>query len=586
MKRLLTGLAICLAIPALSALPLARPVAITIDARFKALYTREWAWREREIGNPDKDDSDLPIPGTLPDVSAKAQAARLAYLTAVKTQLEAIQPTRLSSKVRVDYAVYRVQIDALIAKLHFRDYEKPAGFWNMPARVAGKPFRTEQDYVNYIALMRAVPRYFADETDNMRAGLARGFTAPRVTLVGRDAPVAAIANAASAEATPYYAPFRTMLASIPSNRQAALRAEAVTAIREAVIPAHKQLLSFLRDTYIPNARTTIAAEALPDGKAYYQSKIREYVTLDLSPNEIHALGLREVAKIHDEMIATMRQTGFTGDLPAFFNLLRTDQRFYPKTESELLHDVAWIAKRFDGKADQWFGRLPRRRFGIIPMPAATAPFSPGGLGGPGYFLVNTSELSSRPLYVMTALTLHESAPGHGFQMPLANENEDLPPFRHEIFMSAYGEGWALYCERLGVEMGMYETPYDTFGMLNYQVWRAARLVVDTGIHAKGWSRDQAATYMRNNTSLSEHEIQTEVDRYIATPGQALAYYLGEMTIQQARAKAERELGKSSISAPFTMRYCNRGRCRCPCSRSKSICSSPAAAVVPGRTVTL
>lgn len=537
--------ALVLAVTCITAAPAHAPQAAVVksaDARFAALYTREWAWRRREIGNPDEDDARQAIPASLPDVSPITQARRLAYLADVRAQLDAIRPASLSPKLQVDYAVYRAQIDALIARWRFRDYEKPGGFWNVPTRNAGRPFRSEQDYVNFIALMRAVPRYFAQQIGNMRAGLARGFTAPRVTLVGRDAPVVAIANAATSQETVYYVPFNTMPVSIPPERQTQLRAQAAAAIRDAVIPAHRQLLHFLRDTYIPGARTTLAAEALPDGKAYYLSKIREYVTLDLTPQEIHAIGLREVAAIHAEMTAAMRQTGFKGDLSAFFTYLRTEPRFYPKTEGELLREVAWIAKRFDGVADQWFGRMPRRRFGITPMPAATAPFSPGGLGGPGYFLINTSDLPSRPLYVMTALTLHESAPGHGFQMPLANESADLPAFRREIFMSAYGEGWALYCERLGVEMGMYETPYDIFGMLNYQVWRAARLVVDTGIHAGGWSREQATSYMRDNTSLSEHEIQTEVDRYIATPGQALSYYLGEMAIRDARAKAEKALG--------------------------------------------
>ncbi|MFA6117464.1 MAG: DUF885 family protein [Sphingomonas sp.] len=520
--------------------------ASSTDARFEALYRREWAWRKREIGIEDEDDSNLPIRSHLPDVSAAAQAKRLAYLEDVRAQLGAVAPASLSPKAQVDYAVYRTQIDALIARLRFRDYEKPlssaGGFWSGAVRDARRPFRTEQDYLNLIALMRDVPRYFAQQTENMQAGLARGFTAPRVTLQGRDVAVAAIAEAATPDATPWYLPFRSMPAGIPEARQAALRAEAAAAIREAVIPAYQRLLTYLRGTYMPGARATLAAEALPDGKAYYQSKIREFVTLDLTPEQIHAIGLREVATIQAEMAATIRETGFKGDLPAFFDFLRTDPRFYPKTEEQLLREAAWISKRFDAKANLWFGRMPRRRFGITPMPAATAPFSTYALGGPGYYLLNTYDLPSRPLYVLTALTLHESAPGHGFQMPLAEENGDQPDFRRKVYMSAYGEGWGLYCEKLGVEMGMYETPYDRFGMLNYQVWRAVRLVVDTGLHAKGWSRDQAVAYMRNNTSLTQREIDSEVDRYIAGPGQALSYYLGEMAILDARAKAEKALG--------------------------------------------
>ncbi|WP_213979693.1 DUF885 family protein [Sphingomonas sp. dw_22] len=530
---------------------LAQPVAesaaeTAADARFRALYTREWEWRRREIGIEDEDDSNLPIRSSLPDVSAATQAKRLAYLEQVEAALDGIRVAGLSPKAQVDYAVYHAQIDALVARWKFRDWEKPVGssggFWNGAARDARRPFRTEQDYLNFLSLMRDVPRYFDEQVANMRAGLARGFTAPRVTLAGRDKPLAAIADAASPEATPFYAPFREMPASIPAARQAALRAQAVALIRDAVIPAHRKVLTFFRDVYVPGARETLAAEALPDGKAYYRSKIREFVTLDLAPDAIHQIGLKEVAKIQAEMVATMRATGFTGDLHAFFDFLRTDPRFYPTSEEQLLREAAWIAKRFDAKADLWFGRMPRRRFGITPMPAATAPFSTYALGGPGYFLLNTYNLPQRPLYVLTALTLHESAPGHGFQMPLAEENADQPDFRRKVYMSAYGEGWGLYCERLGVEMGMYQTPYDLFGMLNYQIWRAVRLVVDTGIHARGWSRDQAIRYMKDNTSLTDQEITTEVDRYIAGPGQALSYYLGEMAIVEGRAKAEKSLG--------------------------------------------
>ncbi len=238
----------------------------------------------------------------------------------------------------------------------------------------------------------------------------------------------------------------------------------------------------------------------------------------------------------------MRQVGFKRDFPAFLTYLRTDPRFYAKTPDELLKDAAWIAKRFDGKASTWFGHLPRKRFAIVPVPPAIAPFYTAGRGGDGIYLVNTYDLPSRPLYQLTALTLHESAPGHAFQIPLAAEHKDQPEFRSAGYISAYGEGWALYCERLGDEMGMYETPYDKFGMLSYQMWRAARLVVDTGIHHDGWTRAQAVAFLHDNTALSDHEIATEVDRYISWPGQALSYYLGEKTIRDDRARAEKALG--------------------------------------------
>jgi uncharacterized protein (DUF885 family) len=242
------------------------------------------------------------------------------------------------------------------------------------------------------------------------------------------------------------------------------------------------------------------------------------------------------------MQQTMEKAGFKGDLPAFLAFLRSDPQFYAKTPDELLMRAAWISKKFDGKADQYFGYLPRRRFAIVPVPPDQAPYYTSARGGPGIYLVNTYNLPARALYSLPALTLHESAPGHAFQMPVALEQDGVPPFRR-AYISAYGEGWALYCERLGSEMGMYETPYETFGMLSYQAWRAARLVVDTGIHAMGWTREQAQAYMHDNTALSDHEIETEVDRYISWPGQALSYYLGEMAIVEARKKAEAALGQ-------------------------------------------
>jgi len=330
--------------------------------------------------------------------------------------------------------------------------------------------------------------------------------------------------------------------TIAAADQASLRAQGEEAIKNAVLPAYANLLKFVRDEYIPKSRVTLAAESLPDGKAYYKAQILEYTTLDMDPDAIHKLGLSEVARIHAQMLDVMHQTGFKGDFPAFLQYLRTDLKFYAKTPEELLMRAAWIAKKFDGVSAQYFGYLPRERFGIKPVPAEIAPFYTSGRGGPGVYLVNTYDLPSRPLYNLTALTLHESAPGHAFQMPIALEHKDMPAFRRETYISAYGEGWAVYAEKLGVEMGMYETPYDMFGMLTYQAWRACRLVVDTGIHSQGWTREQAQAYLHDNTALTDHEIETEVDRYIGWPGQALSYYLGEMAIERNRARAEKALG--------------------------------------------
>jgi uncharacterized protein (DUF885 family) len=526
-----------LAVPASAA-------ASSADARFQAIYQQEWKWR---IAQHLADDDALPKgsrPG-LPHVDAATQEARRRYWDDVLKRLDGIDAAALSKPERINYAVYRAQIQALYEAQRFREYEQPvnadSSFWTDITYAARRPFKSAQEYSDYLLLLRDMPRYFREQLVNMRAGLARGFTPPRVTLAGRDAPLAAVAEAKTPQDTIFYTPFKTMPAAIPAAEQARLRAEGAAAILEAVQPAHAEVLAYVRSEYFPKARTALAAESLPEGKAYYQSKIVEYTTTSMTADQIHAIGLAEMAKIRAEMQQAMREAGFKGELPAFLAFLRSDPQFYARTPDELLMRAAWIAKKFDGKAEQYFGYLPRRRFAIVPVPPDQAPYYTSARGGPGVYLVNTYNLPSRALYSLPALTLHESAPGHAFQMPVALEQQGVPPFRR-AYISAYGEGWALYAERLGTEMGIYETPYEVFGMLSYQAWRAARLVVDTGIHAQGWTREQAQAYMHDNTALSDHEIETEVDRYISWPGQALSYYLGEMAIMNARKKAENALG--------------------------------------------
>jgi len=523
----------------------ATPVqAANADARFKALYTREWAWREDQFAGQDDEDNARPA-DHLPKVDAVTQDMRLHYWQDVMKELDTIPRSELSAADRINYDVYRPQIAALLADQQFHEYEKPLNsdstFWTDLGATADQVFHDADDYSRYLAQLRDVPRYFREQIANMRVGLARGFTPPRITLTGRDASVASVVDARPEDSL-FYAPFKDMPATIAPAEQARLRAEAAGVIAASVVPAYRDLLAFLRNDYIPGARTTLAAEALPDGKAYYRAQILEYTTLDMDPAAIHALGISEVARIHAEMVDTMKATGFTGDFPAFLHYLRTDPRFYAKTPDELLMRAAFIAKAFDGKASQYFGYLPRQRFAIKPVPDDIAPFYTSGRGGPGVYLVNTYNLPSRPLYNLTALTLHESAPGHAFQMPIAAEHKELPEFRQKGYISAFGEGWALYSEHLGLEMGMYKDPYDKFGYLTYQMWRACRLVVDTGIHSQGWTREQAVAYLHDNTALADHEIDTEVDRYITWPGQALSYYLGMMAIEKARAKAEAALG--------------------------------------------
>jgi uncharacterized protein (DUF885 family) len=512
------------------------------DTRLQAIYADEWKWREQQF--PDNEDAQKPIQDHLPNVDPASQAMRLRMWQDVLQKLDGVKREELSAAEQINFDVYRPQIQALIADQQFRDYEMPANsdttFWTDIGYTARRQYRSTQDYRNWLSQMKDIPRYFHEQMDEMRAGLKRGFTPPRVTLEGRDASITAVTDA-TPEASLFYTPFKEM-PGISDTDKKDLREQAINTIRDTVQPAYRELLTFFRSEYFPGTRTTLAAYDLPDGQAYYRSRIRRFTTLDQDPAAIHAFGESEVARLHEQMLAAMRETGFKGDFPAFLAFLRKDPQFYAKTPEELLMRAAWIAKRFDGKASQYFGQLPRARFAIRPVPDDLAPFYTSGRGGPGVYLLNTYNLPNRPLYNLTALTLHESAPGHAFQMPLALEHKQQPEFRQHTYLSAYGEGWALYCETLGLEMGMYDTPYDRFGMLNYQIWRAARLVVDTGVHSQGWSRERAIAYFRDYTALPEHEINTEIDRYIAWPAQALSYYLGEDAIIKSRAKAEKTLG--------------------------------------------
>jgi uncharacterized protein (DUF885 family) len=535
----------CLSCAACLAASVHAQAADNAAARFRAIYTQEWSWRQAQFHAADDEDSQAKGADHLPKVDATTQTMRERYWTGVLKKLAAIPETQLDASSRINYELYKQQIQVLLGDQQFKTWQMPfnsdSGFWSNLGFTARATYAKQKDYQDYIGKLRDIPRYFHEETDNMRLGLARGFSQPKIILQGRTQSISDVADAPG-ERNLFYTPFKHMPSSIPAAEQAKLRAEALAAIKEDVIPAYAKLSNFMQTEYIPKARTDIAAEDLPDGKAFYQAQIREYTTLDMTPDAIHQLGLEQMAIIHQEMLDTIKQTGFKGSFADFLHYLRTDPRFYARTPDELLKNAAWIAKEVDGVVGNYIGRLPRRRFAIKPVPADLAPIYTGGRGGPGVYLVNTYNLPSRPLYSLPALTLHESSPGHALQMPLAAEMKGLPDFRRYAYISAYGEGWALYCEYLGQEMGIYHTPYDQFGYLSYQAWRAARLVVNTGIHHQHWTRKQAQDYLRENTALADHEIETEVDRYIAWPAQALSYYLGEMAIRQDRQRAERALG--------------------------------------------
>jgi uncharacterized protein (DUF885 family) len=342
-----------------------------------------------------------------------------------------------------------------------------------------------------------------------------------------------------------------MPAGMPAAEQERLREAGRQAIMNGVVTGYRTFLQFMTGEYIPGARVSIGAAALPNGESFYRSTIREFTTLDLTPDSIHKIGLAEVARIRKEMDGIIEKVGFRGTFAEFLHFLRTDPRFYATSPEALLKEAAWIAKRMDGKLPALFGRLPRQPYTVAPVPEHIAPkytagryiqATPGG-SEPGYYWVNTYALPSRTLYTLEALTLHEAVPGHHLQIALSQELEGVPAFRRNLYISAFGEGWGLYSERLGIEAGFYTDPYSDFGRLTYEMWRACRLVVDTGIHSKGWTRQQALDFMAGNTALALHEVRTETDRYISWPGQALAYKLGELKIRELRGRAEAALGQ-------------------------------------------
>ena len=546
--------------PCLRLWPLLLCAACAVHARpptdaLHALVDREWAWRMQEfpqlasrVGVREADDR-------LDHVDAATQLRHLEHWRAIAAELAALQPTRLSTADRVTAAALAEQIRARISAIEHRAYLMPlngdSGFYlgiaNLPRAHA---FRTVVDYERYLARLRDLPRYFDENLALMREGLARGITVPQVVLAGRDRAARVHADVADATQSVFYAPFAQLPSTISAATADKLRAEARAAIEQAVIPAYAKVARFLAETYIPGARKTIAAIDLPDGAAYYRAAIREHLTRDMSPEAIRDVGLREVARITEKMEAIKREVGFAGDLPAFFVHLRTSPEMYATTAEALLMRAAWIAKRIDAQLPRFFATLPRLTYGVEPVPDAIAPFYTGGRyvgaeegsGRAGTYWVNTYDLPSRPLYVLPALTLHEAVPGHHLQAAVAAEQSNLPMFRRHIYFDVTGEGWGLYAEKLGEDMGIYTTPYERFGRFTYEMWRACRLVVDTGIHAFGWSREAARAYLRDHTALSEHEIETEVDRYIGWPGQALAYKLGELAILELRAHAEHVLG--------------------------------------------
>ncbi|APU15434.1 MULTISPECIES: DUF885 domain-containing protein [Actinoalloteichus] len=516
---------------------------MTAAETFRTISEQEWEWRLGELGRQHYG-SALGVDAFLPDESPEAHERRAGHWRDVLARVRALDTDALDASTRVDLAVYVQQVETLVSGVEHRQFERPANadtaFWTTHADRANGTLRDAGEAEAFVTQLADLPRWFAQHIQNMRAGLARGFGPARVSMAGRADPVRSVAAAASAEQTRYAAPF--LSAREAGIVDEALLARALEVIGSSVIPAHVELLRFLEEEYFPGLPEEIAATAGPGGLDYYLAQLAEYNTTKLSPEEIFALGEKSVAAIREEMVAVAEEAGFDGDVPRMLEFMRTDPRFYATTAEDLLKEAAWHAKRFDGVVHEYFGRVPLRRFGIIEPPPELAPYYTFGRGGIDRYTLNTYNLPARPLYSLCALTLHEAAPGHCFQIALASELADLPAFRRHVYISAYGEGWALYTERLGVEMGMYRDPFETMGMLSFQMWRAVRLVVDPGMHAFGWSRERAQDYLRSNTAIAEHEIVTEIDRYIAWPGQATAYFIGQSTVMRLRRLAEDTLG--------------------------------------------
>ena len=524
-------------------------------ARFADLVERNWQWRLREfptfatsVGVDDFNDR-------LEDASLAAIERRDGETKAFLAELDAISKDALSAADRTDAEILRTQLVEAIDSVRLGEplltLNADSGFHTeFMLMHRAMPFRTVKDYENYLARLQAFPAWMDQHIERMRAGLARGITVPKATLAGVETSIAPLASG-EPEAHAVYEPFTRFPATLRDADTTRLRARAKEVVATQVLPAYRKFLDFMQKDYVPGCRATIAATALPDGDAFYRFQIRSFTSLDLDPKEVHDLGLKEVARIRTEMEGVIARTGFRGDLAAFQKFLRSDPRFYAKTPEALLKEASYIAKRMDARLPALFGRLPRQPYGVQPVPKALAPkYTSGRYSGspkdssePGWYWVNTFALETRPLYNLEALTLHEAVPGHHLQGALAKENDDVRPFRRYSYISAYGEGWGLYSEWLGIEAGFYTDPYSDFGRLGYESWRASRLVVDTGLHAFGWTRQRAIDYLAANTSLPVHEATTETDRYISWPGQALSYYIGYLRIRALRAEAERDLGE-------------------------------------------
>ena len=468
-------------------------------------------------------------------------------------KLSYIDVKKLDENDNISFELLSFVLEDIVAYYDFERFLNPllsdSGFHSSLVYNV-RPMYNYNQIKNYLNKLNSIPQYVDQYLPLLRKGLKKGVSQPLIIFDGYESTYNDHITK-DFELNYFYSPFKTLPNALSQTQKDSVLIEAKKAIEKSVVPQFIRIKDFFEKEYYPNTRTTIGVSETPNGAEFYQNRINYYTTSTLySADEIHQIGLMEVARIKEEMIKIIQDLNFKGSFKEFFKFLRTDDQFYAKTPKELLMYARDISKRADEQLPRFFKTLPRKPYGVAPVPDAIAPKYTGGryVGtsknstDPGYYWVNTYDLKSRTLYTIPALTVHEAVPGHHLQSALNNElGDSIPQFRRNLYLSAYGEGWGLYSEFLADEMGIYTTPYEQFGKFTYEMWRACRLVIDTGIHAKGWSREEAVDYMSNNTALSLHEVNTEIDRYISWPGQALSYKIGELKIRELRNKAKLEL---------------------------------------------
>lgn len=450
---------------------------------------------------------------------------------------------------QINLALLKYTLNDEVISYEYKEYLNPiladAGFHTgLPGMGSGN-YSTRKEFNRYLNSLKGIPLFVNENLELMRKGLALGISQPSIALKGYEATYnSQIVD--NYEQSAFWKPFKIKPAAISEEEWKQLQTEGKKQIEQSVIPSYQKIRDFFEKEYHSKTRTTLGASHFPNGKKYYAEKVKHYTTTNMTPDEVYTMGLKEVERIKKEMQQVLNDVKFKGSIKDFINYLRNDPKFYPTTGEQLLKEASFIAKKIDGKLPLLFGKLPRQSYGVVPVPDYLAPtYTAGRYSGAsiksksaGNYWVNLYNLPSRTLYTLEALTLHEAVPGHHLQIALTQELENLPEFRRNLYVNAYGEGWGLYGEYLGYELGLYKDPYSLFGRLTYEMWRACRLVIDVGIHDKDWTRDQAVNFLADNTALSLHEVNTEINRYISWPGQALAYKIGEITIKTQRKKAE------------------------------------------------